>query len=59
MIFIKEKKYHTLLASVMGALFLLICDFISAHIAVIEIPVGIITAFVGTPFFVYLMLKKR
>jgi iron complex transport system permease protein len=43
----------------MGALFLLICDFISAHIAVIEIPVGIITAFVGTPFFVYLMLKKR
>jgi ABC-type Fe3+-siderophore transport system permease subunit len=29
------------------------------HIAVIEIPVGIITAFLGCPFFLFIMAKSR
>ncbi|HPT72812.1 MAG TPA: iron ABC transporter permease [Candidatus Cloacimonadota bacterium] len=41
-----------------GALFLLICDFLAMHLTVLELPVGIITAFIGCPLFVYLMIKR-
>ncbi len=59
MLFPRKSSLHTFLSAVIGAAFLLICDFIAAHIAIIEIPVGIITAFLGTPFFIYLMIKKH
>lgn len=59
MIFPRHIKHSTLFSSIIGANFLLICDFLAMHIAIIEIPVGIITAFVGTPFFIYLMLRKK
>ena len=41
-----------------GAFLLLLCDFIAMHIAVVELPVGIITAFIGCPFFIYVMAKR-
>jgi iron complex transport system permease protein len=41
-----------------GAIFLLICDFLAMHLTVLELPVGIITAFIGCPLFVYLMVRK-
>lgn len=41
-----------------GAIFLLICDFLAMHLTTLELPVGIITAFIGCPLFVYLMIKK-
>jgi len=41
-----------------GAVFLLVCDFLAMHLTVLELPVGIITAFIGCPLFVYLMIKK-
>jgi len=41
-----------------GAFLLLLCDFIAMHIASIELPVGIITAFIGCPFFIYVMAKR-
>lgn len=41
-----------------GAFLLILCDFIAMHIAIIELPVGIITAFIGCPFFIYVMAKK-
>jgi iron complex transport system permease protein len=42
-----------------GAVLLLICDFIAMHIAIVEIPVGIVTAFIGCPFFIVVMARSR
>lgn len=41
----------------MGALFLLIVDDISRNALATEIPIGILTSFIGAPFFLYLMTK--
>lgn len=41
----------------MGALFLLMVDNISRNLLQTEIPIGILTAFVGAPFFLYLIVK--
>ena len=40
-----------------GALFLLIVDNISRNLYATELPIGILTAVVGAPFFLYLMMK--
>jgi iron complex transport system permease protein len=53
------KKNSLLISSMLGSGFLLICDMIAMHITVIELPVGVITAFVGCPFFLFLMIKNR
>ena len=48
---------NTILA---GGLFLLICDTLGRTIiAPIEIPIGVITAFFGAPFFLYLALRNK
>lgn len=42
-----------------GAAFLVLCDLIGRTImAPIELPVGIVTAMVGGPFFIWLLVKK-
>ncbi|MBW6514800.1 MAG: iron ABC transporter permease [Candidatus Syntrophosphaera sp.] len=41
-----------------GGIFLLACDLIAKNIAAIELPVGVVTAAIGCPFFMWLMLKK-
>jgi len=41
----------------MGALFLLLVDGISRSLLQTEIPIGILTAFIGAPFFLYLIMK--
>lgn len=43
----------------MGALFLLLVDNVSRNLLATEIPIGILTAFVGAPFFLYLMTRKE
>ena len=44
----------------LGASFVLICDIIGRLIAApYELPAGIIMAFIGGPFFMYLLLKKK
>jgi iron complex transport system permease protein len=43
-----------------GASFLIICDTVARTIiAPTEIPVGIITAMLGGPFFVWLLKRKK
>ena len=42
-----------------GALFLLCVDDISRNLLATEIPIGILTAFVGAPFFIYLIMEKE
>ncbi|MFR5809259.1 MAG: FecCD family ABC transporter permease [Flavonifractor plautii] len=41
-----------------GAAFLLLVDNLSRNLLATEIPIGILTAFTGAPFFLYLMLRK-
>lgn len=43
----------------MGATFLLIVDNIARLVGTSEIPIGILTAFVGAPFFMWLITRKR
>lgn len=43
---------------IFGALFLLMVDNISRNLLAVEIPLGILTAFVGAPFFIYLLTRK-
>lgn len=43
----------------MGAGFLLLVDNFSRLITTSEIPIGILTAFVGAPFFLYLITRKK
>src|SRR6185295_2233388 len=43
-----------------GAAFLVACDALSRTvIAPLELPVGIVTALIGGPFFLWLLLRKR
>ncbi|PIV39434.1 MAG: iron ABC transporter permease [Candidatus Omnitrophica bacterium CG02_land_8_20_14_3_00__42_8] len=44
----------------MGAAFLLLCDIFSkTMLAPKEIPIGVITSFIGVPFFIYVLKKSR
>lgn len=45
-------------AMLMGASYLMIVDNLSRTIASSEIPIGILTAFIGAPFFLYLIVKR-
>jgi len=53
-----QKRVYPL-SILVGAIFLVLCDFLAMHLAVMELPVGIITSFLGAPFFVYIMVKSR
>lgn len=51
---------HLLPASMLaGAAFLLLVDDISRNLLAVEIPIGILTAVIGAPFFLYLLLRKE
>ena len=43
----------------MGAGFLLIVDDVSRLASTVEIPIGILTAFIGAPFFLYLITREQ
>ncbi|MBC8312779.1 MAG: iron ABC transporter permease [Candidatus Cloacimonetes bacterium] len=44
-------------AGFLGAAFLIFCDTIARSLLVIELPVGVVTALFGAPFFIYLLKK--
>ena len=47
-------------ATLFGAAFLVACDVVSRTVlAPVELPVGIITALIGGPFFLWLLIRKR
>jgi iron complex transport system permease protein len=45
-------------ACLAGGLFLVVADIFARSLTTSEIPIGIITAIVGTPVFAYIMIKK-
>jgi len=47
-------------STLMGAIFLVLCDTFSRTIMdSVELPVGVVTAMFGAPFFIYLLRKRR
>lgn len=51
-------KYLLPATMIFGAIFLLVVDNVSRNLLEVEIPLGILTAFVGAPFFIYLITRK-
>ena len=47
------------MVALVGSAFMLICDNIARVATTGEIPIGIITAIIGTPFFIYFLRKKE
>ncbi|WP_162009463.1 iron chelate uptake ABC transporter family permease subunit [Labrenzia sp. CE80] len=55
-----DHRYLLPASALLGASFLIATDTISRTIvAPAELPIGILTAFVGAPFFLWLLLRKR
>lgn len=54
-----DNRLILLLSALGGGIFLVICDIISRSIiAPFELPIGVITALVGAPLFLYLLKRK-
>lgn len=51
-------KYLMPATMLSGAIFLLLVDNVSRNLLATEIPLGILTAFVGAPCFIYLITRK-
>jgi len=41
-----------------GGVFLVLCDLIARNMTQTQIPIGIVTSFIGAPFFIYLLVRK-
>jgi iron complex transport system permease protein len=55
-----DHRYLFLISSLMGGVFLMFCDFLARSVLRgTELPIGIITAVVGAPFFIYLLNQRR
>lgn len=52
-----DYRYLLPASALTGAVFLLVVDNISRTLMLTEIPLGILTAFVGAPFFLWLIIK--
>lgn len=50
-------KYLMPAAMVLGAIFMLVVDNVSRNLLSVEIPLGILTAFIGAPFFIHLITR--
>lgn len=47
------------LSAIFGAIFLLFVDTLARSLSAGEIPLSILTGFIGAPLFIYILLKKR
>ena len=55
-----DYRYCIPASALMGALLLLVADTLARTMfSPVEIPVGIITSFIGVPFFLYLIVRRR
>jgi iron complex transport system permease protein len=58
---IYKKSAHLLIFPIYfyGGVFLVVCDLIARNINTSsDVPIGVITSFLGAPFFIYLIIKK-
>ncbi|WP_373567007.1 FecCD family ABC transporter permease [Aggregatibacter actinomycetemcomitans] len=58
--FIGDNNLRTLpLSALIGAIFLLIIDTLARNLYTQEIPLGILTGFIGAPFFAWVLVKQK
>ncbi len=53
-----DARYSFPSSVLFGASFLTLVDCVSRSVATIEIPIGILTSFIGAPFFLFLLFKE-
>lgn len=53
-----DYKYLMPASMLFGAVFLLLVDNVSRNLLAAEIPIGILTAFIGAPFFIWLITRR-
>lgn len=59
-LFGNDARYLLPCSALLGACFVLICDILGRVLfAPFELPAGVLMSFVGGPFFLYLLLKKK
>ena len=54
-----DNKKMLPLATFLGGVFMMIIDILSRTLASMDIPIGVLTGFIGTPFFFFILLKQR
>lgn len=55
-----DNRYLLMASALLGASLLLVCDAVSRTIvAPTELPIGIISALIGSPFFLWILLRRR
>ncbi|MFD2896700.1 FecCD family ABC transporter permease [Sphingobacterium arenae] len=55
-----DNRYVLMASTVMGAMVLTLADVLSRTLAApIELPIGVITALLGTPVFLYILIKEK
>ncbi|MEA1913724.1 MAG: iron ABC transporter permease [Campylobacterota bacterium] len=58
---ITKQSAHKLILAIFfsGGVFLVLCDLIARNLGTVsDIPIGVVTSFVGAPFFIYLIVKR-
>ena len=59
-LFIGDNNVKSLpLAGLIGAIFLLVIDTLARNLYIQEIPLGILTGFIGAPFFAWVLIKQK
>ena len=59
-LFIGDNNVKSLpMAALIGAIFLLMVDTLARNLYVQEIPLGILTGFIGAPFFAWVLIKQK
>jgi len=59
---IYKKSAHMLILPIFyyGGVFLVFCDLVARNLQTqSDVPIGVITSFLGAPFFIYLIIKKK
>jgi iron complex transport system permease protein len=54
-----DHRHLFLFSSLTGGIFLIFCDLLARTLLPSELPIGIITAAAGAPFFIYLLNQRR
>lgn len=55
----ENSRYSLPLSAIVGAGFLLVVDTLARSLSAGEIPLSILTGFIGAPMFVYILLRKK
>ena len=59
-LFIGDNNVKSLpLAGLIGAIFLLVIDTLARNLYIQEIPLGLLTGFIGAPFFAWVLIKQK